>query len=169
MIIVIRWYKNHGDFKFTAHLIFDNAKAAHSVDLKDVDNDGDIDIVAGSGVDSSIRLFSNNGQGEFTSKKIFANASGVQSVFFEDMNADGLMDILSASYHDDAVRVFTQYSIDICRFDWINSIKSVFSLFEHPQWQFSGFLDTCTSRQRNKKTPTRNRYCYRNPGCENSP
>ncbi len=77
---------------------------ASSVYATDMDNDGDIDVLAGfldppTGSRSGfIRWYENDGSGGFTPLMVDSNiAAGVHSVFAADVDGDGDMDVLSTS------------------------------------------------------------------------
>jgi len=79
------------------HSITSIAKGSRSVYAKDVDGDGDIDILSASYYDSTIAWYENNGSENFISHTITVDAIGASSVFAIDVDNDGDMDVLSAS------------------------------------------------------------------------
>ncbi|MBO8234154.1 hypothetical protein HA151_06450 [Prochlorococcus marinus XMU1419] len=70
-----------------------------------MDSDGDMDIVASSIHDDTIRWFENNGNinPTFTASTIATNADSVREITVADMDNDGDLDILSASENDDTI------------------------------------------------------------------
>lgn len=79
-----------------------------TVDAKDVDNDGDNDIIVGDRGENSIYMYFNtNGLGAFSAAQVITNqVNYVSSVKFVDVNNDGNLDILSASVSDDKIAWF---------------------------------------------------------------
>lgn len=88
---VLRWHENDGNQNFTTHMIPTNMSRAHSVYAKDVDGDGDIDVLSGG---TKIEWYENDGSQNFTTHII--NTDDVWSVYAVDVDADGDMDVLSA-------------------------------------------------------------------------
>ena len=72
---------------------------------KDLDNDGDMDIMSASANDDKIAWYENNGAGDpsFTARTIATTADGAASVFAADIDGDGDQDIISASLNDNTV------------------------------------------------------------------
>ncbi len=84
-----------GDVTFIQNVIDTNLGSAFTVDAADMDNDGDIDILAG-GQSGKLNLYINNGNKTFTKKVIESNYGAVWSVEAFDVNQDGKMDIIAA-------------------------------------------------------------------------
>ena len=103
----ISWYENNGaaDPSWTAADIATNADGAYGVFVADMDNDGDLDIVAASTNDDAISWYENDGAANpsFSAADIATNADGAASVFVADIDSDGDLDIVSASANDDAI------------------------------------------------------------------
>ena len=97
----IAWYENDGgsDPSFSAANIFTNIDGAWAVSLKDLDNDGDLDIISGSFLDDAIYWHENNGAADptFNSTNITTVADGIRFVHAVDLDLDGDQDVLSAS------------------------------------------------------------------------
>ena len=104
---------------FTEHLVDGDFGGARDVTTVDLDNDGDIDIVAAASHDSEIAWWENDGDQNFTKHT-------VDSLYYPgrakaiDMDNDGDLDILASSYfggeiawfENDGSQQFTKYSID---------------------------------------------------------
>ena len=87
-------------------IISTNAMFAHSVYAKDVDGDGDMDVLSASSKDNKIALYLNDGSNNFTEQTISNNAIVAFSVFAADMDSDGDVDVLSASWLDDKIALY---------------------------------------------------------------
>ncbi|MCT4581286.1 MAG: VCBS repeat-containing protein [Flavobacteriales bacterium] len=105
----IIWYKNAGsnNFTYTASQIVAQGSViteTYSIELLDVDNDGDKDIVSASYGDNQIAWHENTGNGSFAALSIISsNADGARRVFIQDIDGDGDKDIVSASILDDKI------------------------------------------------------------------
>ena len=96
---------NDDTVTFTESTITTSAYGAYDVHVADMDSDGDMDIVASSIHDDTIRWFENNGNinPTFTAATIATNADSVREITVADMDNDGDLDILSASENDDTI------------------------------------------------------------------
>ena len=76
-----------------------------SVEIADVDGDGNSDLVSASYADGKIAWFQNDGAVNpvFTEQVISTSAAGARDVYTADLDGDGDLDILSASYIDDKI------------------------------------------------------------------
>lgn len=105
----IIWYKNDGNnnFTYTASQVVASGSViseTYSIEVFDVDNDGDIDIVSASYGDDQIAWHENQGNGSFSTLSIISsNADGARRVFVKDIDGDGDKDIVSASILDDKI------------------------------------------------------------------
>ena len=99
----IAWYENDGNQNFTTHNITTNADKATAVLTKDMDGDGDVDVLSASINDDKIAWYENDGNQSFTTHVITTSANGARSVYAGDLDGDGDVDVLSASYHDDKI------------------------------------------------------------------
>ncbi len=103
----IAWYENmdgQGNFG-VQQVITTNADNAYSVFAKDLDGDGDIDVLSTSTNDDKVAWYENlDGQGNFGVQQIITtNTNFVYSVFSDDLDGDGDMDVLSASPLDNKI------------------------------------------------------------------
>jgi FG-GAP-like repeat/Secretion system C-terminal sorting domain len=94
----LRVYINDGSLKFSTITILNNESDLEVFDTGDMDNDGDLDIVAGfrnfSGL--QIALYENSGTNSFSSRPIvFDNFSGLSGLLIDDLNGDGKKDIVA--------------------------------------------------------------------------
>ena len=94
-----------GQPSFTETVIDNSADGASSVYVADIDNDGDLDIVASSGNDNTIAWYENDGNVDpsWTVSDIATNVDGARHVFVADMDNDGDLDIVSASSNNDLI------------------------------------------------------------------
>ena len=103
----IAWYENDGGSlpSFSEHIISTNADSAWSVFARDVDGDGDTDVLSASIDDDKIAWYESDGGSPpgFTERVISTAANGAYSVFAADVDGDGDTDVLSASYYDDKI------------------------------------------------------------------
>ena len=90
---------------------------------RDLDADGDEDILVASGRDDSITFFENDGDESFTKRVITSAADNARAVYADDVDGDGSIDVLSGSEDDDTVawwkndgsQVFTEAIITTLR------------------------------------------------------
>ncbi|MEO9571662.1 MAG: FG-GAP-like repeat-containing protein [Polaribacter sp.] len=103
----IAWYKNNGAVNptFNKIVLTSIADGAISVNVGDVDNDGDLDILSTSYRDDTVLWFENDGgvTPSFNKIVITNTADGAQNVNVGDIDGDGDLDILSASKADDSI------------------------------------------------------------------
>ena len=96
----VSWHENiDGQGQFGGRrLITKDAKSLNSLDVSDLDNDGDLDIVyALSDFNSIVWLENEDAKGRFgLPKLVAAEAREISSVFAVDIDGDGDQDILSA-------------------------------------------------------------------------
>ena len=101
MMDIVAWYENidgQGTFG-PARIIADGTTATNTVAVKDIDNDGDLDVVSVFG-ENSIAWFENtDGLGNFGDPNIIAPNVGFAYKFYvEDLDGDGDNDILASLY-----------------------------------------------------------------------
>ncbi len=96
------WYKNDGLSNFNESMIIDiNVKigGSYSINTADIDNDGDLDIIANSSISNQMYWFENlDGIGNFDTRQIISSNDHSSTIVFPyDINNDGLIDLLSAT------------------------------------------------------------------------
>jgi len=88
------WHKNMGDKSFISTYIYVNP-SLRTVQASDMDNDGDIDIIAGG--ENGIIWFENINNQDFAFHEILNKPDlEVSQVFISDIDADGDQDVLAA-------------------------------------------------------------------------
>ena len=94
----VNWWENDGKESFTKHVIDDYFEAATSIYAVDVDDDDDIDIVAGAW-EGGAAWYENDGNENFTRHNLSGN-DYVNSIFATDLDTDGDIDVLAALVDD---------------------------------------------------------------------
>jgi hypothetical protein len=130
----IAWYENEGGVPpaFTPHFISINDNGARSVYAKDVDGDGDLDVLSAAHLDNKVAWYENNGahNPEFVGHDLSLTSLDARSVFAADLNNDGKMDLLSASagdnkiawYRNEGQKVFTELYVS---FNPVNGLRQL--------------------------------------------
>lgn len=110
---VVAWYENDGSggFGTTPEIITASAPGVSSLFTKDMDADGDIDVLSAyhsftptDTVLGVVAWHENLGSGMFSTQHVVSSsAHGAIAVFASDLDGDGDQDILSASREDDKI------------------------------------------------------------------
>lgn len=98
----LAWYRNDGQQNFSNYQSFSAYSTIHTVDL---DNDGDVDVLAGNGAQDRIDWFVNDGAGFMHRESISTEFDGPESFSVSDIDGDGDFDILVASAFDDGLAI----------------------------------------------------------------
>ena len=86
------------------NIISSNAIGTGTLFITDLNNDGALDVIVGSGDDDTVAWYPSNGNGTFGGQRVITNsANGVDEVYAADLDNDGYADVLSASFLDDTV------------------------------------------------------------------
>ena len=104
----IAWYKNtngHGTFGERQPITAKQPDGASWVDVKDLDGDGDLDLLASSAKENWIGWYKNDdGNGTFGERNLITtNLLDPRSIFGSDIDGDGDVDALSASAGDNKI------------------------------------------------------------------
>ncbi|WP_067146518.1 T9SS type A sorting domain-containing protein [Pseudotamlana agarivorans] len=96
----IVWFENLGNGVFSNEIIISNTiNGPLTINVSDIDNDGDLDILTG-GQDETVILFENLTAGNFQNPvTIYNGVYGTVKIKTADLNNDYLLDIVSS--HDD--------------------------------------------------------------------
>ena len=97
----IQWHENKGSKSFFSHNITDKLFYARTVYATDLDNDDDIDIIAGSR--EELVWFENDGNENFILHLIKKQEMEHTQVVSEDLDLDGDKDIVVASQWDNSI------------------------------------------------------------------
>lgn len=102
-------FDNDGNnLDFTDYIIDNSAPGINSIDVKDVNGDGDLDLLSASSTDDKISWYESSGGSfpSFTKKTVSTGVDGATYVFGGDYNGDGEMDVISTSTVDKKVSVY---------------------------------------------------------------
>ncbi|MEN6427461.1 MAG: VCBS repeat-containing protein [Phycisphaerales bacterium] len=103
-----KWYKWDGD-RWVPHVLR-RVIHGHTCEIRDVDRDGNLDIMLGemgdpgAGDEANIYLFYGDGKGNFE-ETIAWHGQGIHEGKLGDFNGDGDLDILLKPYHHNAPRI----------------------------------------------------------------
>ncbi len=93
----LAWYENMdglGNFS-TQNIINTTLEKTREIELSDIDNDGDLDIVNGFFIGSTLGWFENDGTGLFLTEHIFSTSmNGLNSLIISDIDNDGNNDVI---------------------------------------------------------------------------
>ena len=129
---LLAWYRNDGNGYFDSLNIIDDSNLYLTGVLftSDLDNDGDIDILAGAS--TSLIWYKNLGNGSFDPPQIISNnVDGVSSVFAADLDNDSLIDVISTSFGDSTLTWYKNLGNGNFGYQQIisNNVISVYSLY----------------------------------------
>ncbi len=96
----VQWLKNDGTPEnggWTVSVIEQNYNQPNTVDLADIDNDGDLDILSAEFFAANVSWWANNGNGSFGNEQPTPWVAQIRSVRGEDIDGDGDTDVLAAA------------------------------------------------------------------------
>ncbi len=98
----VSWYRNDGGdpIVWTKHIIGGPAGAPVSIEIRDLDLDGDTDVLSAAYGDGSISWWRNDGGSppDWSEQIISATYNGAHEVFTADLDNDGDIDIQGSAY-----------------------------------------------------------------------
>lgn len=86
---------SQAQLSFSKNIIDPNLRGAYWVYARDMDGDGDTDVIAAS-TGGALNWYRNNGDGRFGTVRV-GHFRGAWGTFAEDVNGDGAIDVLGAS------------------------------------------------------------------------
>ena len=92
---------------FNAEDIDNKLERPHTMDIADLDGDGDIDLVACGNDSNRLEWHENDGKGNFT-RHIISENQTAYDVSIRDINGDGKLDFLLAGWQGKNVRIYFQ-------------------------------------------------------------
>ncbi len=112
----ITWHENNGPGTTTIIHEIDTsvtgATGVRSIEVADLDGDGDVDVLASLFGDNSFVWFRNNGSQVYSRITIEASISGAHSAVAADLDGDGDLDVLAGSYFGNTVVWYENTSVD---------------------------------------------------------
>ncbi|MEM1119174.1 MAG: VCBS repeat-containing protein, partial [Bacteroidota bacterium] len=101
----LSWYRNNGNGSFSEQIIIStrlgNPKAIYA---KDLDKDGDLDVLSASASDNKIVWYRNDGSGNFSDQNIISSsAEYVSDIHTTDLNNDGDIDVVTVNSNDQEI------------------------------------------------------------------
>ncbi len=101
----VAWYENDGmvDPAFTQHVVTSTILGPISMEIADVDGDGNDDLVVAAYFDGKIAWYRNDGSPvvpTFTENIVSTSATGARDVAVADLDGDGDADIISAAFSE---------------------------------------------------------------------
>jgi hypothetical protein len=111
----VSWFENDGEQNFSEQNIINNYGRPSCAIATDIDNDGDMDVIASVCVLHRIILFENDGLQNFTNNIITTNFFRPHSVFAADMDNDGDQDILGAAINLNQIAWFENDNNDFTK------------------------------------------------------
>lgn len=106
----IAWYENDGAQppEFVEHLITTSFAGASSIIASDLDDDGDVDLLATSSPHNKVSWFENDGASPptFAERVISSDVRSASRVFVADLDGDGDDDVLASSAGDGEILWF---------------------------------------------------------------
>lgn len=93
-------FESLGDGSFAEPVALTSDDAGYGMTLaRDMDNDGDLDLVASS-AQRGIIIMKNHGDGTFAAEQVATDATGIIRMVVADLDGDGDSDIVSGSYSE---------------------------------------------------------------------
>jgi FG-GAP-like repeat/Secretion system C-terminal sorting domain/Kre9/KNH-like N-terminal Ig-like domain len=91
------WESQNLATEFVYHSVDSLFSGAYSVDIHDMDGDGDQDIVSAAVLADDVVWFENDGSGEFIKNEVDTNLNAATDAVAVDVDSNGMMDIIAVS------------------------------------------------------------------------
>ena len=91
------WYANDGSQSFTENIIDNSIDGPANFDVKDLDNDGDLDLMVAVLDANDVVFYQNDGSENFTKNTIDSNLPAARDVIIADIDSDGDFDAVATS------------------------------------------------------------------------
>ncbi len=141
----IRWMENKGNWHFESHTLLNLSGTIHTP-VVDLDNDGDLDIVALVSQEwEEVYAFENDGKGSFKTRLLYGVADadfGSSGIGLADLDADGDTDILWAN--GDAFVATDYRPVPSHGVQWLENCGGMNFVF-HRLGDFPGAYDPCAA------------------------
>ena len=95
------WYANDGSQSFTENTIDNSIDGPANFDVKDVDEDGDLDLIVAALDANDVVFYQNDGSESFTKNTIDSNLPDTRDVLIADIDGDGDFDAVATSSSTD--------------------------------------------------------------------
>ena len=109
------WYENNGSQQFTIrHSIDEELTNPESLQVVDINGDGDLDVLITMPFAGGPTLFENDGQHSFTESALFSTINTIAAHHFDvalaaDLTVDGALDVVSASSLSETIAWYEAY------------------------------------------------------------
>jgi hypothetical protein len=94
----VSWWENNGYNEFIKHVVDDDLGYTRSVCAGDLNEDGNIDILAACWGENSIYWYENDGDENWIKHYVDNNFTGPHTVDIKDVDNDGNLDVLCSSF-----------------------------------------------------------------------
>lgn len=170
----LKWYEyNRTTEKWTDNdLLGYDLKGAHSLQLADINGDGNLDIYVAemtlhAGANAKALILYGDGNGRILSQETLSTGIDNHESRVSDLNGDGGIDILDKPYNGDAPRVDiwlqekTSLSLDIWQYHQVDATRQKY----YDSWYSYFGLSVSDATGDNCKDIVSGKYFYKNPGC----
>jgi hypothetical protein len=116
-------------------------RGSRSVEVVDLDEDGELDIVAANRDDSTVSVFLGIGDGTFNSSRTFFAAAGPRDTVSGDFTGDGLTDLAVADFTLNAMRILKNRGTGVNGWIGLQTLSVWFTSGQGPHGIAAGDLD----------------------------
>jgi hypothetical protein len=100
---------NNGNGTFSSPLFYSVGNLPLSVEVADLDADGDLDIVTGNSEDDNLSLLSNRGDGTFSHNSVFPVSDHPSALFSADLDGNGSLDLIVTNRDSDVLAILLNF------------------------------------------------------------